>query len=201
MCFNQEGDISTLNGGSLKLVDKFLYLASSVSSTESDINMRLAKAWTVINRLSIIWKFDQSDKIKQFLPSSGCINSTIWMQHMDADKAYWKKARQELHKYTKTYIRQILEATSHETAAVRPLTSYILNPPVTFSYPYHPSLPAGFPNYTLSPYRADVDKACCSVNTDTSMCWGPWKNITYELIFVFPAVFHISCSSYLDVFY
>ena len=34
MCFNQE-DISTLNGGSLKLVNKFAYLGSSVLSTES----------------------------------------------------------------------------------------------------------------------------------------------------------------------
>ena len=34
MCFNQTGDISTLDGSSLKLVDKFTYLGSSVSSTE-----------------------------------------------------------------------------------------------------------------------------------------------------------------------
>ena len=33
MCFNQTGDISTLGGSSLKLVDKFTYLGSSVSST------------------------------------------------------------------------------------------------------------------------------------------------------------------------
>ena len=45
MCFNKTGDISTLNGSSLKLVDKFTYLESSVSSTKTDINMRLAKAW------------------------------------------------------------------------------------------------------------------------------------------------------------
>ena len=36
MCFNQTGDISTLNGSSLKLVDKFTYLGSSVSSTKKD---------------------------------------------------------------------------------------------------------------------------------------------------------------------
>ena len=30
MCFNQRGDISTLNGSSLKLVDKFTYQGSSV---------------------------------------------------------------------------------------------------------------------------------------------------------------------------
>ena len=30
MCFNQTGDISTLDGISLKLVDKFIYLGSSL---------------------------------------------------------------------------------------------------------------------------------------------------------------------------
>ena len=34
MCINQTDDISTLGGTSLKLVDKFTYLGSSVSSTE-----------------------------------------------------------------------------------------------------------------------------------------------------------------------
>ena len=38
MCFNQRGDISTRNGSSLKLVDKFTFLGSSVSSTKKDIN-------------------------------------------------------------------------------------------------------------------------------------------------------------------
>ena len=58
VCFNQRGDISTLNVGPLKQVDKFTYLKSSVSSIEKDINMWLAKAWTGINRLSVIWKSD-----------------------------------------------------------------------------------------------------------------------------------------------
>ena len=35
MCFNQAGDISTLDGTSLKLVDKFTNLVGSVSSTET----------------------------------------------------------------------------------------------------------------------------------------------------------------------
>ena len=64
MCFNQRGDISKLNGCSLKLVDKFTYLDSSVSSTKKDINTRLPKAWTIIDRLSVIWKLDLTDKIK-----------------------------------------------------------------------------------------------------------------------------------------
>ena len=64
MCYNQTGDISTLDGTPLKLVDKFTYLGSSVASTEKDINMRLTKAWTTINRLLIIWKSDLTDKMK-----------------------------------------------------------------------------------------------------------------------------------------
>ena len=65
MCYNQTGDISTLEGTPLKLVDKFTYLGSSVESTEKDIDMRLTKAWTAINRLSIIWKSDLTDKMKR----------------------------------------------------------------------------------------------------------------------------------------
>ena len=39
MCFNQRGDISTLKGGLLKLVDKFTYLKSCISSTKNDNNI------------------------------------------------------------------------------------------------------------------------------------------------------------------
>ena len=64
-CYNQTGDISTLDGTSLKLEDKFTYLGSSVSSTEKDIDARLTKAWTAIDRLSKIWKSDQTNKMKR----------------------------------------------------------------------------------------------------------------------------------------
>ena len=65
MRYNQTGNITTLDGASLRLVDKFTYLGSSVSSTENDIDTRLTKAWTVIDRLSIIWKSDLTDKMKR----------------------------------------------------------------------------------------------------------------------------------------
>ena len=64
MYYNQTGDISTLDGTSLKLIDKITYLGSSVSSTEKDIDTRLTKALTAIDRLSIIWKSDLTDKRK-----------------------------------------------------------------------------------------------------------------------------------------
>ena len=40
-------------------------LLDSVKSTEKDIETRLKKAWTAINRLSIIWKSDLTDKMKR----------------------------------------------------------------------------------------------------------------------------------------
>ena len=65
ICFNEKGDISTLNGCTLKLVDKFTDLESSVSSTEKDIDTRLAKWWTASDRLTVIWKSDLTDKMKR----------------------------------------------------------------------------------------------------------------------------------------
>ena len=86
ICFNQKGDISTLNGSSLKLVDKFTYQGNSVSSTETDINTRLAKAWTAIDRLSVIWKSYLTDKIKRiFFLSSGRVDTVLWMHYMDVN--------------------------------------------------------------------------------------------------------------------
>ena len=83
MCFNQRGDIYILKGGPLELLDKFTYQGSSVSSTEKDINTRVAKTWTANNRLLRIWKSDLTDEIKRsFFQAavvsillSGC---TIW---------------------------------------------------------------------------------------------------------------------------
>ena len=62
MCVNQTRNIFTLGGTSLKLVDKVTYLGSRVSSTEENIDTRLTKAWTSIDKLSIIWKSDLTDK-------------------------------------------------------------------------------------------------------------------------------------------
>ena len=44
------------------------------------------------------------------------------MHHMDNDQEYREKSWRELHKNATSYIEQILEATSHGTAAVLPPT-------------------------------------------------------------------------------
>ena len=67
MSFSEDGAISALNGKPLKLVDPFIYLGSNISSTKSDVNNHIGKAWTAIDRLSTIWKFDLFDEIKQKL--------------------------------------------------------------------------------------------------------------------------------------
>ena len=78
MCFNQTGDISTLGGSSLQLVDKFTYLGSSVSSTEKDIDTWLKKAWTAINRLSVIWKSELTDKIKRTFSIAAVVSILLY---------------------------------------------------------------------------------------------------------------------------
>ena len=90
MCFNQTDDISTLDSTSLKLVDKITSLGSSVPSTE-DIDTWLTKAWRAIDKLSIIWKSDLTDKMKRSffqaaavtIPLYGC---TTWTETKRLEK-------------------------------------------------------------------------------------------------------------------
>ena len=80
MCFNQNqrGDIATLKGGSLKLVEKFACLRSSVSSIENDMNTQLVMAWSAIDMLSDIWKSDLFDKIKRNFPQAAVVSILLY---------------------------------------------------------------------------------------------------------------------------
>ena len=78
MYINQRGDNSTLKSGSLKLVDNFTYQENCFSSTEKDINTRLTKSWTAIDRLSVIWKSDKSDKIKPFFFQADVVSILLY---------------------------------------------------------------------------------------------------------------------------
>ena len=60
------------------------HLGSSVSSTEKDIDTRLTKAWTAIDKLSIIWKSDLTDKMKRSFFQAALVSillygCTTWM--------------------------------------------------------------------------------------------------------------------------
>ena len=125
ICFNQRGDISTLNGSSLKQVDKFTYLGSSVSSTETDINKRLAKAWTAIDRLSVIWKSDLTDKINGSFFQSVVVSILLYGC---TTRILTKRMEKKIGgNYTR--MLRVLEAEPHKTAAVRPPTIHNENYP------------------------------------------------------------------------
>ena len=113
MCFKQERAISILNGKPLKLLDLFIYFSSDISSTESDVKCIL-KAWTAIDKLSIIWKSDLSDKTKGFLPSCDCVSPAVRMHHLSTNKMDEEKAWWEVHKNAICCFGQTLEATSYK---------------------------------------------------------------------------------------
>ncbi len=57
----------------------------------------------------------------QFLPGSSRVDIAIWMHYMDATKQMEKKLDDN---YTRSNIEQVLEATPHKAAALRPTTTY-----------------------------------------------------------------------------
>ena len=65
MCFKEDSTIFQLNGKPLKLVDLFIYFSIYISSTESDVSIRIGKAWVAYDRSMIKWKSDLFDKIKE----------------------------------------------------------------------------------------------------------------------------------------
>ena len=60
----------------------------------------------------------------QFLPSSGRIDTAIWMHYLDANKTAGEKARRQLHKNAACNIEQVLEVTPHKAPTIRPPTSH-----------------------------------------------------------------------------
>lgn len=65
MMYNQdESDIVTLTGESLKCVDDFKYLGSWINSSEKDINTRIGMAWAAANKMDVIWKSTLNRKLK-----------------------------------------------------------------------------------------------------------------------------------------
>ena len=96
MCYNQIGDISTVDGTSLKLVDKFTYLGSSVSSIKKDIDTQLTKAWTANDRLSIIWKSNLTDKMKRSFFQAAVVSILLYGCTMDVVWTLTKRLEKKL---------------------------------------------------------------------------------------------------------
>ena len=128
--FKQEETISILRGKPLKLVDHFTKLGNHILFTESNINSHLAEMWTAIVRLSTIWKFDLSNRIKWNFFQAVAVSillyrCTTWM----LTKYIGNKLEKELHTNATCCFEQILEATLQKTVVVRPPTSHLTNHP------------------------------------------------------------------------
>ena len=65
----------------------------------------------------------------QFLPSSGRVDTAIWMHNLDANKTAGEEARRQLHKNAASNIEQVVEATPHKAPTIRPPTSHHENYP------------------------------------------------------------------------
>ena len=65
MSFQQTGPIRTRDRTQLKRVDHFEHLGGHIESTERDVRIRIAKAWSALNRLKIIWKSALPEGIKK----------------------------------------------------------------------------------------------------------------------------------------
>ena len=53
---SDNGNMKSKNGNIIKQVENFKYLGSVIGSTEKDIEIRIAKAWSALNSMLTIWK-------------------------------------------------------------------------------------------------------------------------------------------------
>ena len=60
----------------------------------------------------------------QFLPGSSRVDTAVWMHHLDANKMAGEEARRQLHKNVVSNIEQVLAATPHKAATIRPPVSH-----------------------------------------------------------------------------
>ena len=103
---------------------EFPYLGSNISLTESDVNICIAKAWTAIDRLSVIWKFDR-DFFQAVVVSAllyGCTSLTL-------TKCMEKKLDVNYTKMLRAFLNKSGKQPPHKTAVVRTLTSHLANHP------------------------------------------------------------------------
>ena len=126
MCYNQTGDITTQDRTPLKLVDKFTYLGSSVSSTEKDIDTRLTKAWIAIDRLSIIWKSDLTDKMKRSLFQAAVVSILL---HGCTTWTLTKRLEKKVNGNCTRTLRAILNKSWWQHPTRHPLYGHL--PPIT----------------------------------------------------------------------
>ena len=162
MCYNQTGNIATLDGASLKLVNKFTYLGSSVSSTEKDIDTRLTKAWTAIDRLSIIWKSDLTDKMKRSFFQAAVVSILLYgCTTWTLTKRLERRLDGNYTRMLRAVLNESWRKTPHETPTIRTLA-----PPITKTIQVRRTRT----RRTLLEKQGRAHKRCTPVDPRTWMC-------------------------------
>ena len=91
------------------------------------LHVNAHKTWTAIDKLSVIWKPDLTDKRKRCFFQAAVVS--IWMHHLDAHKTAREEGRRQLHKNVASNIKQVLAATLHKAPTIRPPASHHENYP------------------------------------------------------------------------
>ena len=102
-------------------------MSFSVHDTKKDIDTRLTKAWTAIDKLSVIWKKGLTDKMKRSFFQA--VVGSILLHHLDANKTARKEARRQLHKDVASNIKLVLATTPYKGPTIRPPASHPENYP------------------------------------------------------------------------
>ena len=88
------------------------------------------KAWTAIDKLSIIWKSDLTDKMKRsFFQAAVMLITAVWMHYLGANQTAGEEPRWQLYKNVASNIEQVLAATPNKAPTIRPPTSHHENYP------------------------------------------------------------------------
>ena len=91
---------------------------------------------------------------------SGCVDTAIWMHHMDAYEAAGEEAGRKLYKNVESSIKQVLATTPHETPTIRTLA------------PHHKNYTSSTnqTRRTLLEKQGRAHKRCTPVDPHTWMC-------------------------------
>ena len=96
--------MNSKSGNTMKQVNDFKYLGSYIDSTERDMNIIIAKAWSVPNSMNVIWKSSLSRKLKinffrAAVESVLLYGSTTWTQTAARQILMERTPKSHCHKY------------------------------------------------------------------------------------------------------
>ena len=129
--------------------DKVTYLGSIGISSEKDINTWLAKAWTAIHKLSVIWKSDLTNKMKRCFFQAAVVSILLYGC---TTQTLTKRTEKKLDSNYTGMLRAILNKSWRQ----RPIKLYCQLPPITKTIKVRRTRHAGYCWRTRNELISDV---------------------------------------------